>query len=522
MKLAISSAFVLALAAGSAHASPEPWCGGGVADTFNVSMGNKFVYNSDADDLADQMSLMNIVGASCNTMGHDNERFHAELAAARARWAKRLHMSDADWADAAEWIREPQSMRYDRELDPPEHKAYTELGPVAQFALLTQIEPDAPGNLAYQADVFGTHLSQAGRVGYVRTCLGASDSAIWPMCLADIAAIDLDKLADELRADKSASGTDRMFVRYAAWNLVTTIAPGRRADLAKLDPAYGKLAEVAAKASQSWTANADSLALAAALDDAVAKRSRSLHVDGCAAKARAELNAALADVPANVFDDMPMLPPKGDHKFEIPAKKVLDAIAARPDGYLAELAVVLCAIDSDQPSELSAAAKKAIAGRPGFRGPHTAALTAMRHSKIELDARDQHLALPVTRHAWQVGIRTEEQWSQGVIKKLSRKGERVHVEYTGRNVTSTFCDDWRDTNHATAIRDDGTIEYQRVCTAMKTETHFSAPAPIDLDAIDAAALAPGMTLTVHDGVVIAWKNATDMKPVVVLGIAVKR
>ena len=62
--------------------------------------------------------------------------------------------------------------------------------------------------------------------------------------------------------------------------------PERRGELAKADPAYGKLVE--SQPGRARTVGvAEALALVDALDDAVAKSPRSLHVDGCAGKARA-------------------------------------------------------------------------------------------------------------------------------------------------------------------------------------------------------------------------------------------
>jgi hypothetical protein len=527
MKLAISSAFALVLAAGAAHAGPEPWCGQGVAGNFSVSMGNKFTYNSDADDLADSMALMNVVGASCDTLGHENDQFRTQLAAARARWAKRLHMTDADWADAAQWVAQPQSMLFDRPISRPAHQAYSEMSPLGQFGVLSYVEVDGPANTAYLADAFGSHLTQTGLAGYARACLAHSSATDWALCLSDAESIDLDKLSAELRTDATASGPDRMFVRYAAWDLVTNLVPKRRAELAKKDPAYAKLAEIATRGRQSFHANADSLALVGSLDDAIAKNSRSLHVAGCDAKARTALTAAVAALPASTFADMPMLPPKPDPAvkdkpaFVAAPRKLLEALAATPDGYLAEVAVVLCAIDSAQPNDLALELTKIVPFKPGFRGPRTAALSAMRDSGLEPDARDQKISYPATRHSWQINDNHQHVFSKGMIAKVSRKGDTVHIEYSGKNVTEQFCDDWANTNHVTGIRDDGAITYERECSSKKTTTFNTAPKPIDLDAADGAALKPGMTLLVTNGVTIAWKKTGDKKPAVALGAAVK-
>jgi len=525
MKLAISSVLALALAAGTASAAPEPWCGEGVADTFNVAMGNKFTYNSDADDLADDASFMRVVGASCSVMGHDNEQFHAQLAAARARWAKRLRMADADWADAAAWIQEPAGVRYSRTIHVPDHRAYSELGPIAQYALLSN-EYVSAGIASYNADVLGAHLTETGRVGYVQSCLGGSIAAPaqWALCWADAEAIDLDKLAAELRSDKSYSGADRMFLRIAAYNLVTKLVPQRRDELAKADPAYRKLVEIAAKTRKDWSASPEALALVDALDDAVAKQSRSLHVDGCADNARAALLAQVAALPSTAFADMPLYPKKGDkdEEFRLAPTRLLATVAKTPDGYLAELAVVLCATDHDDATELATEVDRQIANSSGLRGPRTAALTAMKRSKIQPDARDEQISYPESRHAWVARGSGEHMWSTGVIKKLTRKGDVVHIVYDGKNVTATVCASWNDTNHVTAIRNDGTVQYQQVCGSYETLHGNDAPEPIDVSIADGGALKPGMVTLYTGGVMMAWAKRDDARPAVAFGLAIKK
>ena len=522
------SIFTVVATAATAHASPEPWCGEPVHEQFSASRGN-FLYNSDADDLADDSAFVNVVGASCMNNGEDNAKFHTQLAAARARWAKRLHMSDADWADAAAWIRQPQSERWQHDLAPKDHASYSELGPIDQYARLSHMSWLGAGS--YLADALGPKLTEAGRVAYLQNCLrdkyagpgkDTGGPAAWALCWGDADALDLDKLGAELRADTAHDGFDKMTVRIAAWKASQLVAQ-RRTQLDKSDPVYKQLIEIAAKARKSWSASPELLALVGALDDAKAKQSRSLHVDGCAEKARSALAAQVTALPSSVFADMPMAPKKGDEnkRFETAQNKLVAAVTSTPDGYLAALAVALCASDGDA-TELAHAIERAIDEAPALRGPRGAALAAMLASKLEPDARDEKVEYPKGGHEVKLAEVNDKVWSKGVIAKVTRKGDVVHVEYSGKNLVGTICTSTRSTNHVRGVRDDGQLQYDQECDAHETTHYNNAPKPIDVPIADGAALKPGMAVQYADGVMMAWAKPGDARPVVALGVAIKK
>ena len=547
MKLACSI-LAVAATAGVAHASPEPWCGGAVHEQFFASRGN-FLYNSDADDVADDTALMNVVGASCQANGEDNAKFHAQLAAARARWAKRLHMSDADWADAAVWIRLDPTSRGSREIMPREHASYSEMSPIDQFAQLSHVSWLGAGS--YLADALGPKLTEAGRVAYLQNCLrdkyaspgkDTGGPASWALCWGDVESLDLDKLAAELRSDTTHDGADKMTVRIEAWKLAGQLIPKRRAELDRADPVYKKLVEIADTARKSWAASPDLVALVGALEDAHAKQSRSHQVEQCADKSRSALAAQVSALPSTLFAHMPMLPGNGgesapkrvdrrnrsQHKpaddsgaYDIPSHKLLAALVTTPDGYLAADALALCASDGDA-TELAEELGRALGDAPSLRGPRGAALAAMLASQLEPDARGEEIEYPKPGTSVKLGAVQNPMSSRGIIKKLTRHGDTIHIEYDGKNVTATLCNSYRETNHITAIQDDGRLQYERVCDGHETVHYNDAPKPIDVPLVDGAALKPGLTIEYAHGVMMAWAKTTDARPVVALGIALKK
>ena len=129
--------------------------------------------------------------------------------------------------------------------------------------------------------------------------------------------------------------------------------------------------------------------------------------------------------------------------------------------------MVLCASDDGNATDSRCELTKIVPNKPGFRGPRTASLTAMNATAdLEPDARDQKHRYPESAQ-WHAKVSTEGTCSTGVIKKITRKGDVVHIEYSGKNVTATCATTWNDTNHVTAIRGDGSVQYQQVCVLVR-------------------------------------------------------
>ncbi|HEX4450096.1 MAG TPA: hypothetical protein VH143_04445 [Kofleriaceae bacterium] len=539
MKLAFALATTLvAASAGRAFAAPAPWCGQGVDEQFNVTEPNgRFKYNTDVDDLADERGLDAIVGASCSTMMRDDQaRYHAQLEAARARWSKRMHMTDADWADAGEWIRENASMRYFAgmvmKLDA--RATFSRLGPVAQFAALDPpmiaTDKDPRYKSDYAADALGSRLTQAGIAGYVSSCLeqdpaGGIDAPRWAMCWPDVDAIDLDKLAVELRSSKDSTGGDRMRLRLVAADLVDKRLPEARKELADAeqhDASIAKLFEVAANARKAWRAQATALQAALELqdrlDDAVIENSRS-GVAGCAITARAEFDAVVKATPVASFGDLG-LKKQDDGRFAPNYGNAIAAVTHTPAGYLAALSMLSCAWISNAKLAVAPALFAGI-GHVSLRGERTAAMMAMKLSGIVSDERGKTFEFHLDAAPTWLRIDDEAEDGGGRITRLTKSGDRVHVEFAAVMEKQTDCMKPVRTNHITAIRDDGTLVYEYTCAQYQSQMVNVASGPIDVDATDAATLKVGMIMHYGDGVLLAWNKAGDKAPALVFGVPVK-
>jgi hypothetical protein len=537
MKLAFAvTTSLVAASAGHALAAPAAWCGEGVMEQFNVTEPDgRFKYNTDADDLADERALDAIAGASCSTMMNgDQQRYHAQIEAARARWSKRLHMTEADWADAGEWIRENTSMRYfdgvAMKLD--DRATYSDLGPLAQFIVLGIHGPEHPKWTMpdYEADALGPRLTQAGLVGYVSQCLrnapgGGIDAPRWATCWHDAEAIDLDKLNAEIHASKEgANGIDRMRLRINAFQLVAQKLPEARkrlADAEKRDDSIAKLFEVAANARKAWRDQAPSLqgalALQDKLDDAALKNSRNAHLDDCAKLARDEFDAVVKATPVAKFGDLGLKKRK-DGEITPAYERAVAAVMSTPAGYLAATAINACASLTNRPVQLAAALNpRGVA----YRGERTAAMTAMMLSGIQPDDRGKTFEYSAADAPAWTSDGTENVGGRGKLSKVTKVGDHVHLVFTAKMEKETYCDNYRETSHILGIDSNGTFRYEMVCTAYKTEIVNKASEPFDVDLADGGALKAGMYIAYASGVMFAWNKPGDKTPVLVFGIAVK-
>jgi hypothetical protein len=409
---------------------------------------------------------------------------------------------------------------------------YSQLGPLAQFIVLNKhagVDSELRSMHSYSADVLGSRITQAGLFGYVTQCLhdapgGDIDAQGWAVCWPDAEALDLDKLNTEIRASKEgANGIDRMRLRFNAYQLLAIKLPDARKRLAeaeKRDESIAKLFAVAADARKAWRAQAASLqasiALQDQLDDAAIKNSRNPHLDGCAKAARDEFDAVVKATPLASFGDLGLKKSK-DGRIEPPYDRAVAAIATTIPGYFAASAMRACASLTGQAPPLAHALRSSLV----FRGERTAAMTALITSGIESDDRAKtfEFAMPESP-SWGMPA-AERDGGSGKLAKVTKTGDHVHLEFTAKMGTVTYCDEYRETGHVLAIESDGGLRYEMVCKAYKTDTVNRASKPFDVDLADGAGLKPGMYVGYEAGVLLAWNKLGDKAPALVFGIAVK-
>jgi hypothetical protein len=540
LEVLLGSSLVL-FAAGRAHAAPDPWCGKG--DNFRISIteGDHFRYNTEADDSADPDALVSVVGALCYA-GEDEtvKQYHAQLEAARARWSKRLGMIDSDWADAVEYAQletwRRRTSQIDLDLD---HRAWSEYTPVEQFVALRRKTGTAASMLDhdYLADALGTKLTEAGRIAYIYDCVeyDEADPVRWAMCQADIETFDLGKLGAELRADKAHSGADRMTIRLATDKVLHELIPRQRArlePLEKRDPAYAKLFEIAAGVRKDWAAvvqaNAAALDSLSALDDLVAKDVRASKFTGCEDKTRTAFAAAVSAIPATEFASLPMIGPPGtdvDGKWLSLPAQAMNIVMKRPAAYLAGAAYAICAANTSTETAVTAAIGAYVGRVAGFRGPRNAALDALEHAGIELEARGEKLKFPTIARAWLMaggGRGDAHTAGTGQLSKVTVNGSRIHIEFKPVIVKFQRCTRAVMTNRLIMIMPNGELIYERQCLASAPATENIAHSPMDLDTAVAGGLKVGMVVLVESGIPIAaWTKPDAKLPSIVLGVAVK-
>jgi hypothetical protein len=448
-----------------------------------------------------------------------------QLEARRQYWMKRMAMTEADWAtDVPQWAGTSYSIRNTAHVDPQDGVAWSSAGPVEQFALLSMKNGDSKafalqaGAKPYMADAF--QLTQAGRIALIADCIHTnSDNEVhparWATCQPDIDALDVTKLAIELRADSARTPYDRMVVRTAWVNLQPTLvahAAKIKALLAK-DEIYGKLFEIARKTHAEWAAGGvaskDLLALVSTLDDARMTGSQKA-LAGCSERAWPAFAAQLAKLTIND------LAAEGD-----PMMNIVAATTRTPDGYLAANALAACEGERDT---LTRHLAGAIGGFPGYRGPHTATSTKLAIANLQPDRRGDK----VEYGGGGIGVAVGSLKNPGggsafaAVAAVADEGDAVRVEFVKTHEMSTYCEFWKPTNKVIKIEADGTVRYHSECGSYVTADADTTPKPVKIAKRYAAGIAKGSKVVVSDGVAIAtWKSAKDKLPSFVVGIALK-
>ncbi len=510
MQIKLSVLCVL-LSAATAHAAPA-WCG---KTNPHANLGVSSALGNDAGD-----ALVGIYMTSCFPSG-DDAQHAAEIEAARRTWSNRLGLTDADWADVADFAEADLGSRRGGSISPrsdDRDKPWSAMSPIDQFVAIGwhQVNSDFV-DPAYMADAFGPHLSEAGRVAYVRECLSEEEPIAWAMCAPDIAALDVNKLAAELRSDRERPGFDRIMVRLV-FDHVRAVLPQRADAIKQLiakDSAYQKLFTIASEQRTLWTGRwrdrADLVALVAAMDDANITHSRKASA-GCSEKSEAAFTAALAALPAKAFALAHAS--KQDIDDDL-AGRIAGVIVADPDGYLSSMALVMCA--DRKRDALRSTLGWALDGWPGYRGPRTSAASAMLTAGIELDDRTAKLRVPAFPRPWLRGHHPDRV-GEAVVESL----KDTTITYTRKPETLVIPTGCAPTNRITQIRPDGTLVYEERCTGSRTASVDRSFQPATVDARYTTAVKRGALVAVGKGIVWAvWPSTKATLPSTILGVAVK-
>jgi hypothetical protein len=198
-------------------------------------------------------------------------------------------------------------------------------------------------------------------------------------------------------------------------------------------------------------------------------------------------------------------------------------IVSTPDGYLASIALLLCTAQDKaaKPDALIWSLGKTANDSPGYRGPRTAAQTALLDAGITFDDRNANLSFPsVIRPFSRSAVFPASM--RGVIAKLTPSGDTVTVTFKQQMITEVQCDDYKTTHKIIQFRVDGSPIYDTICTKNKTVTFDGADPPQTVAARYLQGAKPGMFVSIIGDVALAvWAKPTSTTPLLVYGVPVK-
>lgn len=501
------------LAAHTTASAAPAWCKeGDERPTYYL----KTLYSeTDADRV-----LLGIVAASCYP---EDDLAGQEKAIAKLRetWSKRLGLIEDDWTDVAEWAHLPRHLRGDTRIDVRDKKAaWSAYSPLDQFGALSTADIGQV-DAAYLTDAFGDKLTQLGRLGFVAQCLGtnANDpSVMYAMCAPDAAALDLGKLAAEIRGDTTHGAADRMTARLVAYETLARL-PRFHEDVKALrakDPAYDTMFTLGTTAHAQW-AKTDTrwIALVTELDEARVTGSRKKSA-GCVEKTWNAWKAVVGAIPARKLATIHRAP---GNEF---VTQLVSMMAGEPNGYLVALALNQCALLEDKEDVLSRVIGHSIERWPGFRGPRTATQTAILTADLKLDDRDASLDYPDLKRDWIRGDGNVGISGLGGIARVKIEGERAIITFQKEKVTQNRCVKGHTTSRIRQIMGDGTVVYWYQCDQEVTETIEVEPSPpVKVGARYVVGLEPGMTVHVTDDAATVAYPKGKGTPAIVTGVAVK-
>ena len=500
------SAIALIVAATSVASADPEFCKTPGVDRLSVNGGIDAALGEEPST-----ALVNLIAASCGKGGAEGQKREGELSAARARWSKRLQLTEAEWVELATWATHGQGERNAPSLHYDPKQAWSSYDPIDQYANLKGGQVEAH----YLADALGTRLTETGRLGYVQRCLESRKPGEWAICAPDIAALDPQKIGAELRTSTRHDGYERTVIRLELDRTGAKLAERAAAvkALVAKDPAYGTLFTTAADAQKQWSADPQLLELVLAMDDARATNSTKAFT-GCDDRAWAAFETALAAIPAKKFANL-----KNDREtpFLLGAVGVL---VNDPGGYLASVALYTCK-STGKRDPLVRFLGGAMQRWPGYRGPRTASHTAMLTNGIKLDDRAAKVEYPEVRRMWFDGSQSTSGGGSGAVSAVKAGGATTVVEFAKKLRKEQVCTDWKDTNKISMISASGTIYYEYNCLTYKTVTINEAPGPKTVTARYATGIKPGVTVSIIEDVVTGVWAKPGGAPIAVFGVAVK-
>jgi hypothetical protein len=503
-----------------AWAGTPAWCGNATFDANSEEV-RTIGMSKDIHELVPA-----IANALC-TPNPDIDPHRGEIEAARQALGPKLGMADADWADAAAWVK-----TNDRSF-----KAALSTKDLAQLTPLDQYQAISKGfdgiaDALYATDVLDQHLTETGRLAFIDWCLkndsvarADGDVSKWAVCWPDVEKLDAAKVFAEIKADSGHDGVAKMWLRFHVYDLPAAIkeVTDRKAALIKKDDVYQKVFNVAAKARGEWArgvgSNGKLLALALSMDAATFFHSRKL-LDGCDAKTADALAAALSTIPGKAFTGM--------HDDREMTKKGFAESAAPLLVNTPAVNVAAAAYAECHPKTATSDYLKAyLQNVPGSRGPRNTALAAVMGETFVFDDTNagkmefpQFNGRPYSRSGGSIMS------SGGVVKSVKPDKTSLTVALEKTTMKQEDCVKEHHSNHVSRIRSDGVIEYEMICDKTAIVTHDTTWTDFHINPDQAKLLKPGVVFSALylnglADVIAIWPNKTAKTPSLVLGGAIK-
>lgn len=516
LPLALGAVATTLLALPTTASAAPPWCKGG----SNIEKPDYDIKTMFTETDAHR-SLLNLIGGTCY-LDDEDVAYKRQIEATRVAWSKKLGLTDADWVEVNEWAHLTRSERgQDRFFSSDRKAAWSTLGPLDQFAELSGSDIGQV-DAGYVADAFGSKLTQLGRLGYVQRCMERATKDDGPvtlaMCATDAAALDMAKIVAEINGDKSHGTADRMTARLVAYETITKLPQLKTtiAELKKKDDAYAKMFELGEAAHKAWGSVDPTLVqLVADLDDAYITGSRKAS-KGCMPRALAGWKTAVEAVGAKPLEGIRS---EAGNEF---MPQMVAIVVKQPNGYLAALALNVCAHLENKEDALTKLIGAALERWPGFRGPRTGTQTAIFTAGLELDQRGATIEYPELKREFVTGDPNTGTFGFGTVLSVKTAGDKATITFKKEKVKQTRCVKGHYTNQISQILN-GTIHYYYVCDKEVNEVIEVPPSPpVTVVARYAADLKPGMVIRVSDDVVsVAYPNKGSTTPVLAAGVKVK-
>jgi hypothetical protein len=518
------SAILCASGVASAAAPGHAWCKAAAPGKVNLQ---------DLSSKDVRVVLTAFVNALCAPTA-EVEAHRAEIEQARQAWSQRLGLVEADWADVAVYVQTHDDFSIPV---PVIAKTFAAASPLDQLAIIRGAEQgtDERYDTLYATDMFEANLSEVGRYAFLSgSCFDQTKSVatdgsgligsevMWAICQPDFERFNLGKMFDEIRADTAHDGAARMKLRVAVYNWAKLVKDhaAQVSEMLGRDPANKQLFEAAAGARTAWAGSVGKhtrlLELVSAMESATRTQSRK-QFEGCAETTAKELADAVSTLPAKLFAGMY---DNLDNPWDAFAAKAGIPLGQSAPVNLAAIAYTLCTPESPVSTYLT----QILTFAPTMRGPRSAALGRLRDEKIQYDNAKAQLWFPRPRpygdmypqqpvHALSYG---------GVVRAVKREGELLTVERQQVMVSQPQCLKFHYTGRVTRIRDNGSVEYDRVCDQMGSTSVNHASTPLRVQARFAPLLKPGVMIsTTGDEVIATWASKTAKQPTTILGGTLK-